>query len=90
MPSSSALPQKSLRASSQAIAMPNGSATSVATTAMRSDSCDRGPFVGGEVKHAATCAAGCAPRHDVGLIRNVKPYVSNIALRAPAIAGMSR
>ena len=38
MPSSSALPQKSLRASSQAIAMPNGSATTVATTAIRSDS----------------------------------------------------
>src|SRR5947207_11857854 len=38
MPSSSALPQKSLRASNQAIAMPNGSATTVATTAMRSES----------------------------------------------------
>ena len=32
------MPQKSLRASSQATAMPNGSDTTVATTAMRSDS----------------------------------------------------
>src|SRR5690348_10093787 len=38
MPSTTALPQKFLRASSHAIAMPNGSATTVATTAMRSDS----------------------------------------------------
>ena len=32
------MPQKSLRASSQATAMPNGSDTKVATSAMRSDS----------------------------------------------------
>src|SRR5258708_11327557 len=38
MPSSSALPQKLLRASTHATAMPNGSATTVATTAMRSES----------------------------------------------------
>src|SRR5258708_33824011 len=38
MPSSSALPQKLLRASTHAIAIPNGNATTVATTAMRSES----------------------------------------------------
>ena len=38
MPSTSALPQKFLRASSHATAMPNGSATAVATIAMRSES----------------------------------------------------
>ena len=36
--SSSGLPMKSLRANSSATAMPNGSATAVATLAMRSDS----------------------------------------------------
>ena len=38
MPSSTVLPQKFLRASSQPMAMPNGSAHAVATMAMRSDS----------------------------------------------------
>ena len=70
--SSSALPQKSLRASSLAMAMPNGSATTVATTAMRSDSATA---VHSWRRRART-------RYEIGLIKKLKPYFSNIALAA--------
>ena len=74
MPSSSALPQKSLRASSHATAMPNGSATTVATTAIRSE------------RRIAVHSSGVRENttsQDVGRTRNVKPYCSNTALAVP-------
>ena len=66
MPSSSDLPQKSLRASSHATAMPNGSATTVATIAIRSD---RRIAIHSSGVRSNTRYAGAAQRYDVGLTR---------------------
>src|SRR5262245_49567726 len=87
MPSSSALPQNSLRASSQAMASPNGSATAVATSAMRSDSSTAVHSSGVRLNIRGTAPAmpggGVQHRHhEVGLIRKVKPYFSKIAFAA--------
>ena len=71
--STSDLPQKSLRASSVAMAMPKGSDTSVATTAMRSDSATAVQSWG---------ESSNTERYDTGLIRKLKPYFSKIALAA--------
>ena len=51
MPSSSVLPQKFVRASSQPMAMPNGSAHAVATIGNAQRQRDRRPFSGREVEH---------------------------------------
>ena len=82
------LAPESLRASSHAIAMPNGSDTTVATSAIRSDSSTA-------VHSSGVRSNICRPlarsesrawlalfSHDVGRIRNVKPYFSNIAFAA--------
>src|SRR5262245_7973091 len=98
MPSSSALPQKFLRASSQAIAMPNGNATTVATPAMRSESRTAVHSSGvrestglgvGKLGHAGgvlpppLAGEGWGGAYDVGRTRKVKPYCSNTALAVP-------
>ena len=55
--------------------MPNGSATTVATTAMRSDSAT--------AVHSWGESSNTRGRYDIGLIRKLKPYFSKIALAAP-------
>ena len=70
MPSSTLLPQKFVRASSQPMAMPNGSAHAVATTAMRSDSATAVHSAG--VRSSTACLSS-VPAHDVGFIRTAKP-----------------
>ena len=84
MPSSSDLPQKSLRASSQATAMPNGSATTVATSAIRSD---RWIAIHSSGVRSNTRLAIGRPLslYDVGLIRKLKPYFSNTDFDVPRL-----
>ena len=76
MPSTSALPQKSLRASNVAIAMPNGSATTVDTAATRSDSWTAVQSWGDNSNTRLNTA------YDTGLSKKLKPYFSKIALAA--------
>ncbi len=69
-PSSTLLPQKFARASSQPMAMPNGSAHAVATTAIRNDSATAVHSAG--VRSSTACLIG-GLAHDVGFIRTAKP-----------------
>ena len=63
------LPQKFLRANSQPIAMPNGSAHAVATIAMRSDS----PTAVHSAGERSNSSRPWLSAHDVGLTRKEKP-----------------
>ena len=63
--------------------MPNGSDTTVATTAIRSDSSTAVHSSGVRLEHDVSRERVVRTwrrriDHDVGLIRNVKPYVSKI------------
>lgn len=72
--SSSDFPQNDPRASSKAMAMPNGNATTVETAATRSDSATAVQSWGDRSNTRLDTA------YDTGLIRKLKPYFSKIAL----------
>jgi hypothetical protein len=76
-----------LRASSQAMASPNGSATAVATSAIRSDSSTAVHSSGVRLNIRGSASGTPGDRvqqrhHEVGLIRKVKPYFSKMLFAA--------